>query len=151
MINKFSQAEIEGRNIFENVLNNGTATGVTFTEDKYCPVDVKWGKDGQGYVGEIKFRPTYSSTNDLIKSQGVVLEKYKYDSLMSIYNREKLIPYYIHIFNDNTLYLFNLLKIDNIEWFEKELPRTTQGNRDKVMKAVTFLPLEKGIKCSYNK
>lgn len=149
---KFSAAEASGRTIWEEKLIINQSTGVTFTEDKYNPVDVRWGKNGVGYVGEIKFRPNYSSTSKIIEKQGVLLEKYKYDALKSIQSREGRIPYYIHIFNDNVLYLFDLSHYNPI-WIEEEdkFPKTTMGDNTKVTKVVTYLSLSQGFKCKYKK
>ena len=62
-----------------------------------------------------------------------------------------LTPYYITIFNNNEMYLWDLSKLDGIEWkVDNRYPRTTKGSRkEKVAKVVTYLPLESGIKCKY--
>lgn len=147
--NKFELAEKRGREIIAKLLEK-KCKNIKFTEDKYASVDVFWSKSDKRFVGEIKFRPNYSSYSPIINSKGVVLEKYKYDSLMSEYYLYGYIPYYIHIFNDNILYLFDLTKISP-KWIEEEekFPKTTMGDNTKVTKVVTYLPIEKGIKCQY--
>lgn len=147
----FSEAEKLGRQIWEEKLIINQSTDITFTEDKYNPVDVRWSKNNIEYVGEIKLR-SYASTSNLIENGGVLLEKYKYDALKSIQAIEGRIPYYIHIFNDNTLYLFDLSNYNPI-WIEEEdkFPKTTMGDNTKVTKVVTYLSLSQGIRCRYKK
>lgn len=147
----FSEAEKLGRQIWEKKLIINQSTDITFTEDKYNPVDVRWSKNNIEYVGEIKLR-SYASTSNLIENGGVLLEKYKYDALKSIQAREGRIPYYINIFKDNVIYLFDLSNYSPI-WIEEEdkFPKTTMGDNTKVTKVVTYLSLSQGIKCSYKK
>lgn len=147
----FSEAEKLGRQIWEEKLIINQSTDITFTEDKYNPVDVRWRKNNIEYVGEIKLR-SYASTSNLIENGGVLLEKYKYDALKSIQAREGRIPYYINIFKDNVIYLFDLTNYNPI-WIEEEykFPKTTMGDNTKVTKVVTYLSLNQGIKCKYKK
>ena len=147
----FSEAEKLGRQIWEEKLIINQSTDITFTEDKYNPVDVRWRKNNIEYVGEIKLR-SYASTSNLIENGGVLLEKYKYDALKSIQAREGRIPHYINIFKDNVIYLFDLTNYNPI-WIEEEykFPKTTMGDNTKVTKVVTYLSLNQGIKCKYKK
>lgn len=147
----FSEAEKLGRQIWEEKLIINQSTDITFTEDKFNPVDVRWRKNNIEYVGEIKLR-SYASTSNLIENGGVLLEKYKYDALKTIQAREGRIPYYINIFKDNVIYLFDLSNYNPI-WIEEEdkFPRTTMGDNTKVTKVVTYLSLSQGIKCKYKK
>lgn len=148
---EFGEAEKLGRQIWEEKLIINHSTDITFTEDKYNPVDVRWRKNNIEYVGEIKLR-SYASTSNLIENGGVLLEKYKYDALKTIQAREGRIPYYINIFKDNVIYLFDLSNYNPI-WIEEEykFPKTTMGDNTKVTKVVTYLSLSQGIKCKYKK
>lgn len=150
-LDSFSEAENLGRQIWEEKLIINQSTDITFTKDKYNPVDVRWRKNNIEYVGEIKLR-SYASTSNLIENGGVLLEKYKYDALKSIQAREGRIPYYINIFKDNVIYLFDLSNYNPI-WIEEEykFPKTTMGDNTKVTKVVTYLSLSQGIKCHYKK
>lgn len=150
-MDKFTQAETIGRDIFNSKLINNGSSGITFTESKYDKVDVFWEKYKEKYVGEIKYRDNYPSSGRCIVEDGVVLEKTKYDELMKYNKLSGLTPYYIMEFNDNVMYLWDVSKLDGIEWKKEEkFPRTTKGNRkEKVAKVVAYLPLESGIKCKY--
>ena len=150
-MDKFSLAELSGRTIFNDKLIKNGSSGITFTESKYDKVDVFWKKYDNKYVGEIKYRDNYPSSDICVVKEGAVLEKTKYDELMKYHKLSGLTPYYIMEFNDNVIYLWDLSKLDGIEWkVDNRYPRTTKGSRkEKVAKVVTYLPLESGIKCKY--
>lgn len=150
-MDNFTQAETIGRDIFNKKLINNHSSGITFTESKFDKVDVFWEKYEAKYVGEIKYRDNYPSSGRCIVEDGVVLEKTKYDALMEYHKLSGLTPYYIMEFNDNIMYLWDLSKLDGIEWKKEEkFPRTTKGSRkEKVAKIVTYLPLSYGHKCKY--
>ena len=150
-MDNFSLAETIGRDIFNKKLINNHSSGITFTENIYDKVDVFWEKYDKKYVGEIKYRDNYESNSHFIVSEGAVLEKTKYDELMKYYELSGLTPYYIMIFNNGVMYLWDVGEIKDIEWkVEKRYPRTTKGSRkEKVAKIVCYLPLESGIKCKY--
>lgn len=151
MIDNFSLAELSGRTIFNDKLINNGSSGITFTESKYDKVDVFWEKYDTKYVGEIKYRDNYPSSGLCVVSEGAVLEKTKYDELMKYNKLSGLTPYYIMIFNNNEMYLWDVSEIKEIEWkVENRYPRTTKGSRkEKVAKIVTYLQLDSGIKCKY--
>ena len=150
-MDKFTQAELSGRTIFNSKLISNGSSGITFTENKYDNVDVFWDKYDKKYVGELKYRDNYPSSGRCVVEEGAVLEKTKYDELMKYYELSGLTPYYIMIFNNNEMYLWDVSKIKELEWkVENRFPRTTKGsNTKKVAKVVTYLPLESGIKCKY--
>ena len=150
-MNKFSLAETIGRDIFNKKLINNHSSGITFTENIYDKVDVFWEKYKAKYVGEIKYRDNYPSSGHCIIEDGVVLEKTKYDELMKYNKLSGLTAYYITIFNDGVMYLWNIGELDDIEWKKEEkFPRTTKGsNKEKVAKIVAYLPLSLGHKCTY--
>ena len=151
MIDNFSLAELSGRTIFNDKLIKNGSSGITFTESKFDKVDVFWDKYETKYVGEIKYRDNYKSNSSFVVEEGAVLEKTKYDELMKYYELSGLTPYYIMIFNNNEMYLWDVSKIKELEWkVENRFPRTTKGsNTKKVAKVVTYLPLEFGHKCKY--
>ena len=150
-MDKFSLSELSGRTIFNSKLISNGSSGITFTENKYDNVDVFWEKYDTKYVGEIKYRDNYPSSGRCVVEDGAVLEKTKYDALMKYHSLSGLTPFYITIFNNNEMYLWDLSKFDELEWkVENRFPRTTKGsNTKKVAKVVTYLPLESGIKCKY--
>ena len=86
---------------------------------------------------ELKCRHTHYST--------LLIEKSKYDRLMEIANTNLMAPLYINSTPEG-VWAFNLLKFDNITWTEQDnLPATTEfDNKEKVTKAVGFLPIEEG-------
>ena len=151
MIDNFTLAETIGRDIFNKKLINNHSSGITFTESKYDKTDVFWEKYDNKYVGEIKYRENYPSSGRCVVEEGAVLEKTKYDELMKYYELSGFTPYYIMIFNNNEMYLWNIGELDELEWkIENRYPRTTKGsNKEKVAKIVTYLPLSLGHKCKY--
>ena len=150
-MDKFSLAEKIGRDIFNKKLIKNNSSGITFTDSKFDKVDVFWEKYDTKYVGEIKFRDNYPSSGLCVVKEGAVLEKIKYDELMKYNKLSGLTPYYIMIFNNGELYLWDVSELDGIEWkIDNKYPRTTKGsNTKKVAKVVTYLPLELGYKCKY--
>lgn len=150
-MDNFSLAELSGRTIFNEKLIKNGSSGITFTESKYDKVDVFWEKYESKYVGEIKYRDNYPSSGRCVVEDGAVLEKTKYDALMEYHNLSGLTPFYIMEFNDGVMYLWDVSKLDGIEWKkENKFPRTTKGsNTKKVSKTITYLPLELGHKCKY--
>ena len=151
-MDKFTLAESIGRDIFNKKLTKNGSSGITFTENIYDKVDVFWEKYDTKYVGEIKYRDNYESNSHFIVSEGAVLEKTKYDELMKYKDLSGLTAYYITIFNDGVMYLWNIGELDDIEWkIENRYPRTTKGrNTKKVAKVVAYLPLESGHKSKYS-
>lgn len=151
MIDNFSLAELSGRTIFNDKLIKNGSSGITFTESKYDKVDVFWEKYDTKYVGEIKYRDNYPSSDICVVSEGAVLEKTKYDELMKYKDLSGLTPYYIMAFNNGVMYLWDVSELKEIEWkVENRYPRTTKGSRkEKVAKIVTYLPLSSGHKCTY--
>lgn len=150
-MDNFSLAELSGRTIFNEKLIKNGSSGITFTESKFDKVDVFWEKYDTKYVGEIKYRDNYPSSGLCVVSEGAVLEKTKYDELMKYKDLSGLTPYYIMIFNNNEMYLWDVGEMDEIEWkIENKYPRTTKGsNKEKVAKIVAYLKLDSGIKCKY--
>ena len=86
---------------------------------------------------ELKCRHTHYSS--------LLIEKSKYDRLMEIAKTNLMAPLYINSTPEG-VWAFNLLKFDNITWTEQDnLPATTEfDNKEKVTKAVGFLPIEDG-------
>lgn len=151
-MDNFSLAEMSGRTIFNEKLIKNGSSGITFTESKFDKVDVFWEKYDTKYVGEIKYRDNYPSSGLCVVEEGAVLEKIKYDELMKYKDLSGLTPYYIMIFNNKEMYLWDVGEMNEIEWkIENRYPRTTKGNNTKkVAKIVTYLPLESGHKCKYS-
>lgn len=151
-MDKFKLAETIGRDIFNKKLTKNGSSGITFTENRYDKVDVFWEKYDKKYVGELKYRDNYPSSGRCVVEDGAVLEKTKYDALMEYHNLSGLTPYYIMIFNNGELYIWDVSELKEIEWkIENIYPRTTKGsNTKKVAKVVTYLPLDSGHKCKYS-
>ena len=114
MIDNFSLAELSGRTIFNEKLIKNNSSGITFTENRYDKVDVFWEKYEKKYVGEIKYRDNYPSSGLCVVKEGAVLEKIKYDELMKYKDLSGLTPYYIMLFNDNVMYLWDVNELKEI-------------------------------------
>ena len=75
----------------------------------------------------------------------LLLEKAKYDALVSESNKHLDIPIYINS-TPNGIYLFNLLEVE-LNWFIKSLPATTEfQKRMWIKKEVAELKIEQSIK-----
>jgi hypothetical protein len=75
----------------------------------------------------------------------LLLEKAKYDALVSESNKHLDIPIYINS-TPNGIYLFNLLEVE-LNWFIKSLPATTEfQKRMWIKKEVAELKIEQAIK-----
>lgn len=150
-MDNFTLAELSGRTIFNSKLINNGSSGITFTENRYDKVDVFWEKYDKKYVGEIKYRDNYPSSGSCVVKEGAVLEKTKYDELMKYKDLSGLTPFYIMIFNNNEMCLWDVSKLKELDWkVENRYPRTTKGSRkEKVAKKVAYLPLDLGHKCKY--
>lgn len=139
----FKESEKFGRLIFSQLLMASGATNIEFMENDFDNVDVYWEYDNTINVGELKYRQGYSSTNKLMQEEGCVLEKHKYDDLISRANREGKEPYYIMMFNDGVAYSFNLTNYEPKWVMEKDkYPKTTCGDKSKKDKVVTYVPLD---------
>jgi len=87
---------------------------------------------------ELKSRHTHYDT--------LLLEKKKYDFLITEAVTNELKPYYINSTPEG-IWQFNLLDIKDIKWEQKWLPTTTEfTNTNKKIKEITFLHIDIGIK-----
>lgn len=146
MKNKFSESEELGRYKFLQQIS-GTCKDIQFTNNPYDKIDVIWrNKKDKLYVGEIKYRSGYTSTNKLIVEQGAVLEKTKYDGLKHYINASGATPLYITIFSDNKMAYWDMTKMKDLKFVTEDYkyPMTTNGNNKKISKNVTYLPLSAG-------
>ena len=140
-MNRFQIAELKGRDLFEKALLGSGITDYEFTDGRYDRVDVFFTADTLAYCGEIKYRK-YPSTQSFFQTEGVVLEKNKYDDMMSLHHRSGYTPVYIHIFSDDICAMYD---ISNVEprWVEEErMGKTTMGDTTKIKKIVGYLPLD---------
>lgn len=141
-MNKFQQAEVSGRTLFEKALKGSGITNYEFTQGDYDRVDVFFTAGTTPYCGELKFR-TYPSTAKFFQTEGCMLEKHKYDDMKSIQHISGYTPMYIHIFSDNVCAMFDLSNHNDPNWIEEtKYEKTTMGDRTKIRKAVTYLPIQ---------
>lgn len=77
----------------------------------------------------------------------LLIEKIKYDFLVSESDKLGLQPWYIN-WTPEGIFAFNLLELGKeIEWNEKWLPSTTEfANKNNKMKLVGFIHTDQGIK-----
>lgn len=147
-MDKFSEAELKGRTIFNNLLSkNIEINNINFTEDKFASYDVEYISGGtKHFVVELKYRPTFASTAKTVYSEGVLLEKEKYDKLIELSKKYNYEVYYVTMFNDGIGFSFNLNKIKPI-FYEKKMPWKTCNKQlgDKI-KLITMLQIKEGKK-----
>ena len=146
MKNKFSESEELGRYKFLQQIS-ATCKDIQFTENQYDKIDVIWrNKNDKLFVGEIKYRSGYTSTNKLIVEQGVVLEKTKYDALNYCCSASGATPLYITIFSNNKMAYWDISKMKELKFVTEDykFPMTTNGNNKKISKEVAYLPLSGG-------
>lgn len=151
-MDKFSEAELKGRNIIETKIKGKVY--YSFTPTRFDAVDLVTSKDGvTSAATEIKYRTNYSSNDKIIQDEGVVLEKKKYDRIFEAIKTSGITDcFYYHIFNDNIGYVWKLNNLKEIQWVEEEdkYPKTTAIKGNKVTKTVTYLPLKTAIKVNLN-
>ena len=91
-----------------------------------------------GHFIELKCRQTHYPT--------LLIEQMKYEKLIAQSEERGLIPFYI---NSTPLgvYSFDLLEIEEPEWFLHMMPATTEfDNTEKVEKLVGYLAIEDSVK-----
>lgn len=141
MENYLKNTEIISRTIFEHIPYNSVT--YKFTEDLYCHYDVVAEMTGKQFYIELKYRD-FDITDYRFKS-GILLEYYKYKSLLEKCDNDDKIPVYINIFRDGTLIAYNLKQLTNINWQWKSMNKrsyTESGNNTKTQKIVTLLPTD---------
>jgi len=75
----------------------------------------------------------------------LLLEKKKFDSLSYLAAEYKMLPYYV-CSTPKGVWRFDLLAID-LNWLDKMMPATTDfANNAKIVKEVTFIKIEDGVK-----
>ncbi len=158
---KFFDAEVQGRTIFYNYLKSRgheiiDVAGLTQPWD----ICVRNEDEQTTNYYELKYRWKYSSTDDIIQKDGIILEKIKYDGLKNYKAQRTIIDantssfYYCTLFNDGVGYVchLNLNDDDNYNW-EKKKMRYSQcaNNGDKIVeKIITYIPLSQCKKFYYN-
>lgn len=150
---KFDTDEAKGRAIFQAQLkkNHNKISNYFFTPI-LAHYDVLYtGVTGAEYVVEIKYRENYASSATTITKDGVMLEKYKYDSIMEKV-KDGYIPIYISYFNDgiSATHLLSQNPSDYV-WQWKLLPKYTAVDGGSVWKLVTMIPLNNCVKKDYTK
>ena len=76
----------------------------------------------------------------------LLIEKAKYDFLLSESSKLGLAPWYVNSTPDG-IWAFALLDLKEIEWAEKWLPSTTEfANKNNKMKMVGFIHVDQGFK-----
>lgn len=147
----FSEAELIGRIKFDKWLKKrNKAKQICFTPDKYDKVDCVVYNGITSATTELKNRLDYSSTDKVIKDEGVVIEKSKYKYLLETISSSGMSNcYYCMIFKDDIMYLFDINRISKekeVIWRLKNLPKSTCGNNTLIIKEYATLPLEWGVK-----
>lgn len=141
-MDKFEEAEAEGRNLFERwAEGQQDITIVEFNENKYGHWDVAFYSAGTPVIGEIKYRKNHST--DWTEW---ILEKYKYEKLKQYHQQKNVEIMYINITTDGILYLWDLATVNKGESKLWWLPSTTVKNGLNKRKEVYFLPSIKAIR-----
>ena len=143
-MNNFELLEQSGRTVFSQKLIENGSSAITFT-DHFDPVDILWSKNGVDYVGELKCRMKYAST-DL--SSGMIM-KHKYIDVCKYAREPNRVPYYIMMFNDNTGYMWRLDTM-KINWIMKDLEKTNYGNKTVFKQYCALLDFKDGHKFSFS-
>ncbi len=90
--------------------------------EEYSSVDV----ENSNYIQELKNRERYGPHD----FDGSLIEKKKYDFLITQSKILDKIPGYVCRFNDNSYWAWNLNKVAEPIWYEKMLPETSYFERD---------------------
>lgn len=148
-MNKFLIAEEQGRKILKSILDESPRVkDYKFSElrQEYdCEVETI---DGDIHTLEVKYRPTTGSTHPLIVKEGVMIEKFKYDTIMSKNPNKR--HWYIHFFSDEVGYIFDLNKFEP-KWFTIKCPKYTVEESEDIVKIVANIPLKDGHRFTFDK
>ena len=105
--------------------------------EQYSSMDL----ENKTYIQELKNRHNSPQRYD-----GSLIEKKKYDFLVTQSKVLDKIPGYVCRFNDGSYYAWNLKKLPKPTWYEKWLPDNTEfGNTVFVWKTVGDLFLKDGV------
>ena len=134
-MNKFTEAENKGRQLFKSFLDQIGATGQP-TENTYDRVDYFFSLKGKEAVAEIKVRNAYYSDYLIEDDKLQALIKTKADKGLKM-------AYYV-CFYQNQMYIFNTDTITRYGISQKKYcKRTTMGMDDYVLKDVVLVPTDK--------
>lgn len=143
-MNQYQENELIGRTKFKSFITQLKGNPkVEFTEYEFDNKDAWVYIKDKTYAVEIKNRsPYYEGYNTYI------MEKTKYDELENLYKKNVTVDGMMAYFFDDTLYLFNLKKIDEllkegkIELIYKRLPNSTVNHQYDLDKSCYLLPKE---------
>ena len=124
---KFEEAELKGRELFNEVLQSVGITDWQPTLDLYNRVDGYFIKDNKRAVVEIKGRTKYYEGFDTH-----LMEVDKYNAIVADAKSNGIkLAYYACFFGDDTLYLYNIGYIKPNSVVEKKwCPKTTAVDSD---------------------
>ena len=139
--------EKKGRDIMRSKLQNNRNIIACEWMEIDCHYDLLYSGVSHYYVVEIKYRDKYSSTATTITHKGIMMEYIKYKALLEK-AQDGYIPVYIMFFNDGVGYVYTLDDTP-LEWRKIQLPRKTAEDLGNIEKVVTFIPIEKCKKITF--
>jgi len=145
MINEFQRLEDKGRMIFKVWCDNNPVCKINkFSTNDYTKWDVSYWHNDTPIVGEIKHRLYNHDSFDtwIIQLDKMIVLKELADKL-------NIKPYYINIYKDSTMLIWDLNTID-IKVSIEEYNKTFCGNNKLIKKEVIHLPTNKAIKIKLN-
>ena len=140
-MNKYELNEKIGRNKFQDFISQMPKYTVTFTDDPYDHKDAWITSLDKKYAAEIKNRDIRYEAYETY-----IMEKIKYDELENLYNNKEIVDGMMVYFFGNTLYIFNIKKIDKliknnkIKMVYKWLPNSTVDKHKMIQKPCYLLP-----------
>ena len=85
------------------------------------------------------------TSNHFFAQEGVIIERSKYNDLMTIAENNNKRALYCNIFTDSKVFIWNLSEMTannhKFKWFEKNMNRKTFESEDKTDKSVALLQL----------
>lgn len=107
--------------------------------EEYSSMDI----ENSNYIQELKNRERYGPQD----FDGSLIEKKKYDFLVTQGKVLDKIPGYVCRFNDSSYWAWNLNELEEPTWYKKDLPQSTHfGKVEFIPKDVGDLTLKQGKK-----
>ncbi len=149
-MNKFQRASIREREVLTTLFNKAKAQDYTFTNvDGYASYDAMLtGRTGTVYMVECKVRNVNSDTY-----LTTMIEKYKFDYLISTTKGTNIKPNLTVVFKDNLMFNTTLSEDMEYEIGWAWCPKTTMGDDEYVYKEVVYITIEKNklFNCNFLK
>ena len=137
-MDNFALAEGWGRELLLSILNQGTATDISFTEGKYEAVDCNYTVNGYKVSAEIKVRnEKYKDFSTHLMEVSKLNSMFKYNN-----DNNRDVGLYVNFFGDNICYMYQIHRLINLIPEDKLLHRTSAEYNGYTNKSVIHIPTD---------